>query len=89
MFAFLPFQLSASRFVVATYVMSYDITAPPPPMSFQLQIKGVAGRLARTRYYDPIQDRDVAHSVEGRSDTSVTLTLEQAEYPRLILVDEG
>jgi hypothetical protein len=89
MFAFLPFQVSASRFVVATYVMSYDITAPPPPMNFQLEITGVAGRRARARYYDPIQDRDVAHSVEGRSDTSLVLALEQMEYPRLILLDEG
>jgi hypothetical protein len=88
MFSFLPFQVHSRRFAIATYVMSYDITAPPPPMSFQLQITGVAGRRARTRYYDPIQDRDVAHSVEARSDNSLTLTLEQIEYPRLIVLSE-
>jgi hypothetical protein len=90
MFAFLPFQVHAHRFVVATYVMSYDITRPPPPMRFRLEIKGVDGPRATCRYYDPILDRELSrHAEEGHAVSSFTATLEQVEYPRLLVIDDG
>lgn len=88
MLAVLPFQVNPQRFVVATYVMSYDITRPPPAMSFRLEVKGVQGRRANVRYYDPIQDRELAYREEARADNSVTVTIEQVEYPRLIVIDD-
>jgi hypothetical protein len=88
MFAFLPFQVTATRFVVATYVMSYDITQPPPPMRFRLDIEGIRGSRAHVRYYDPIADADVTHSVDAREEGLLALTVEQVEHPRLIVIEE-
>jgi hypothetical protein len=90
LFTFLPFQVHARRFVVATYVMSYDITSPPPPIPFRLEVAGVDGPQASIRYYDPILDRDMdASPDDGYTTDSVTLTLEQVEYPRLLIISEA
>lgn len=89
MFTFLPFQVRPRRFVVATYVMSYDATSLSPPMRFRLEIKGVDGRKATCRYYDPIQDRHLQCTESARGKASITLTVEQVDYPRLIVIDEG
>jgi hypothetical protein len=90
LFTFLPFQVHARRFVIATYVMSYDLTSPPPPALFRLEIAGVDGPQASLRYYDPILDRDMDSSPDDTyTPESVTLTLEQVEYPRLLIISEA
>jgi hypothetical protein len=89
MLALLPFQVNPHRFVVAGYVMSYDITRPPPAMTFRLRIEGVEGSTVKVRCYDPIRDSLVPHKEDARDGQSITLTLEQVEYPRLITLDEA
>jgi hypothetical protein len=89
MFVFLPFQVRANKFVVATYVMSYDITRPPRPMEFRLDIQGLQGLKARVQYYDPIRDAALRHSVEARGQRSISLRLEQVEHPRLVVIEGG
>jgi hypothetical protein len=70
--------------------MSYDITSPPPPALFRLEIAGVDGPQASLRYYDPILDRDMDSSPDDTyTPESVTLTLEQVEYPRLLIISEA
>jgi hypothetical protein len=88
MFVFLPFQLSRNKFLAATYIMSYDITRPPPPMDFSLDIRGIDGAKAQARYYDPIKDAELPTSIDARRADGISLTVEQVEYPRLILIEE-
>ena len=89
MLTLLPFQVTPHRFVVAAYVMSYDITRPPPPMKFRLRIEGVEGSAAKVGFYDPIRDSALPLQEDARDSRSITVTLEQVEYPRLITLDEA
>ena len=68
--------------------MSYDITAPPPPMNFSITVKNIDGLTAKTTYYDPIQDRTVSTGEDGRGPDRLGLTVEAVEYPRLLMIEE-
>lgn len=88
MFTFLPYQVSARKFVCAIYVMAYDITKPPPAMDFRLRIRNVNGVGARVSLYDPILNKAVALKVIDRSSSQITVRLQALEYPRLLVINE-
>ncbi|MGB9677739.1 MAG: PA14 domain-containing protein, partial [Candidatus Ratteibacteria bacterium] len=88
MFTFLPFQINKNKFVCAAYVMSYDITNPPPPMNFRLTIKNIYGENAKITYYDPIENKEIPFKLVDKGKNNVKLEIETVEYPRLIIIEE-
>ncbi|MCM8767834.1 MAG: PA14 domain-containing protein [Candidatus Omnitrophica bacterium] len=88
MFVFLPFQVNRNKFIFGVYVMSYDITNPPPPMKFRLNIKNINGKDANIKYYDPIIDKEEKIEIIEKEKNSVEVEIEAVEYPRLIIIEE-
>ena len=89
MFTFLPFQVTNTKFVIATYVLGWNVYSSPPPMNFEVDVKNVDGTNATVSYYDPITDTTEPVTVVSRSATDVVLDIEALDYPRTITIDEG
>jgi hypothetical protein len=87
--AFLPFQLTATRFVVGAYVMTQDFPNALAPQAYRLTITGLDGRHASVKYYSPDTDTMQPVTITGRSAQSLTLRLGLTDIPGLIEVDES
>jgi hypothetical protein len=87
-FAFLPFQANARRFVIAYYVMTRDVRKPFAPERFTVTVSGLKGKGARFAAYDPINGAAVPVKASVRGG-KVELTLRAADYPYLLIVNEG
>jgi hypothetical protein len=88
MFQFLPFQVTDHKFVIPAYVMSWNLMAPPPPMSFEVNVSNVDGNKATASYYDPITDTSKPIQVVSKSSNTLVLNIEAVDYPRLITIDD-
>lgn len=86
-FAFLPFQANAKRFVIPYYVMTRDIAKALKPEKFTVEIKGIKGDSSVTAY-DPIQDKDISVEVKRRTLDSLTLEMTATDYPYLLTIQE-
>ncbi|MBN2449228.1 MAG: hypothetical protein JXR77_02500 [Lentisphaeria bacterium] len=83
--AVLPFQVSPDRFVVAVYVMTYDITSPMPEMPWRLVLGNVPEGVVLHRLYDPLQDREVpVRGLPGAAPGRLGIELPVADTPRLL-----
>ncbi len=99
-FAFLPYQVNAHRFVIPYYVMTRDVLHVynphatgdrryrMPPEQFTLQIAGLHAQGAAISAYDPINNRAVPVRVLAASPHGVTLQVTAADYPYLLTVQE-
>lgn len=83
-FAFLPWQTKMDQFVVAVYVMTYDVTKPMPETHYRLTIKGLPPGVKTVKAYDPLRDQAVDVAIVRRGDGSVTIELPVVDYPRLL-----
>jgi hypothetical protein len=88
-FAFLPFQVNARRFIIPYYVMTRDITKDLPPEQFTVQIKGLTGNGASVTAYDPINNKEVPVVVKGKAQDSLSVNLTATDYPYLLTVQEA
>ena len=86
-FAFLPFQVNAKRFVIPYYVMTRDIAKTLKPEKFTVKVKGIEGDSLVTAY-DPIEDTDIPVTVKTRKTNSLTLEMTATDYPYLLTVQE-
>ena len=85
-FAFLPFQVSDGKLVIAVYVMTYDITRPMHEQQYQLAIHGLpAGAMPRS-LYDPITGKRVPLQATRQAE-AVEVTVPAVDYPRLMVVE--
>ena len=87
-FAFLPYQVNATRFVVPYYVMTRDVTKGLSPEEFTVRISGLHAHGTIATAYDPISDRPVPVVIRATSATSLTLTLSTTDYPYLLIIQE-
>jgi hypothetical protein len=74
--------------VIPYYVMTRDVTKDLAPEDFTIEIRGVDGRRATVASYDPVADRDVPLDVKSATASELTLKLEAADYPYLLLIQE-
>jgi hypothetical protein len=87
-FAFLPFQVNARKFVIPYYVATRDILHDLPPENFTVTIKGLMGQNAKITAYDPIRDeRKDVHVVSVAGD-EMKLELTATDSPILLEVEE-
>ena len=89
MFAFLPFQVSPRRYVVAVYVSTYDATRPMPEERYRLLIRGFADLPGVASLYDPISDHSTRLDLEAGEGGSAQVVVSVADYPRLLILDQG
>jgi len=86
-FAFLPFQVSARKFVIPFYVMTRDLKRDLPAEKFTVTVKGLGAR-ATFSAYDPIRDaREPVQDISVGGDT-VKLDVSARDYPILLEVKE-
>ncbi len=88
-FAFLPFQVNARRFVIPYYVMTRDVMKDLTPEQFTVQIKGVKGIGASVSAYDPLKNKTVPVIVNQKGSDNLSLTLTATDYPYLLTVQEA
>ncbi len=96
--AFLPFQVSPQRFVVAVYVMTRDLRrayrpelagSDPrrydlPPEEFELAIGGLEAARVEVAANDPLTGEDVPVRVVSRSGSRLVVELAVTDSPRLV-----
>jgi hypothetical protein len=87
-FAFLPYQASPKRHVVAVYVSSYDVTRPMPEERYHLAIRGFSAAPRAARLYDPIADRSTPVEIAGQAENAVELNVRVVDYPRLLILEQ-
>ncbi len=102
-FAFLPYQLSANKFLVPYYVVVPDaskIWSPAkdpfdktryvmPDQEFDVQIGNCAGTGAKVSAYDPLTNTAVPVKVVSATGNSLTVRLQTSDYPRVLTVEEA
>ncbi len=87
-FAFLPFQVNAKKFVIPCYVVTCDIRKELPQEAYMLVVKGLRGDGAKVSLYDPLLDRQVVCSVSTLDADRVQIEVRATDYPRLLIVEE-
>jgi hypothetical protein len=85
-FAFLPFQVTSRKLVIAVYVMTYDVTRPMQEQQYQLAIRGLPAGTSPQTLYDPITGDGLALQATREGDT-VEVTVPVLDYPRLMVVE--
>ena len=86
-FAFLPFQVNAQKFVIPFYVMTRDIKRDLPEEQFTVTVKGLDAK-AKFSAYDPIRDERKAVKMISSEGDTVKLELAARDYPVLLEVDD-
>lgn len=86
--AVLPFQLTPNKFVIATYVMTYDVISPIEEEEYRLTIKGVEGVESKLTFYDPHEHTRIVPTVLRRETDFVEVRLAVTDQPRLLIVEE-
>lgn len=88
--AILPIQVNANRFVIPYYVMTRDVTQPLVPEQFTIQLTGIKAANAKVSAYDPINNQSIpVAATASSSGNAVTLTVTAADYPYLLIIDDG
>jgi hypothetical protein len=82
--AVLPFQVDDGKFLVAVYVMTFDVTQPMPEERYRLTLSGLPDGVTALRSYDPLEDRVVPVRAVSRGEGSVTVEVAVTDCPRLL-----
>ena len=88
LFAFLPFQVNAKRFVIPYYVATVNELDSLIPEYFTLTISGLNAVGALFSAYDPINDAVMPVSVNTTTTNGAQLTLLATDYPYFLIVQE-
>jgi hypothetical protein len=103
MVGFFPFQVTAHKWVIPTYVMTlnlatlYNPSAPStdvtrqdmPGETFSLTINGVNGSTASAAAVDPLSGNSVPVTITGRTSNSVTVEVPLTDSPRMLTLQDS
>ena len=103
MVGFFPFQVTAHKWVIPTYVMTLDMatlynkSAPStdvtrqdmPPETFSLTINGVNGSTTTAAAVDPLSGKSVPVTITGRTSSSVTVQVPLTDSPRMLTLQDS
>jgi hypothetical protein len=87
-FAILPFQVNARRFVIPYYVMTRDVIKQLGEERYVVRLGGIRGRGASVRAYDPVKNASIPVSIVRGAVDSLTVSLTATDYPYLLIVQE-
>jgi hypothetical protein len=82
--ALLPFAVSERKLIVGMYVMTEDFPADLSPQAYQVTLKGVPGRGATLRYYDPLSDTAQPVRMLPGAQQELRVALALTDTPRLL-----
>lgn len=85
-FAFLPFQLTARRFVIPVYLMTYDVTQEHPGATYRLSITGLPAESTAVTLYDPLTDQTTQVKTVRRGGV-LEADVDVVDYPRLLKIE--
>jgi len=102
-FAFLPFQVTAGKYLIPYYVVTvdmshvWDATKAPldparydmPPQDFDVTIGNVIGPGATVSAYDPLSNTAIPVKIVAAGANTLTVRLSATDYPRLLQVTEA
>jgi hypothetical protein len=97
--AFLPFQVTAHRFVIPLYVMTrnvatiYNSNTDPsrfdmPEEQYELDIGGVNGKSAEVSATDPLNGNTIPVQVVARTEQGLKVNVGVTDSPRLLTIQE-
>ncbi len=86
-FAFLPFQVTDRKLVIATYVMTYDVTRPMREERYRVTVGNLPSELDKVCLYDPITDRPIEASLIRQDNGLVEVELPTVDTPRLLTIE--
>jgi hypothetical protein len=103
MVGFFPFQVTAHKWVIPTYVMTlnlatlYNPSAPAtdvtrqdmPGETFSLTINGVNGSTATATAVDPLSGNSVPVTITARTSSSVTVQIPLTDSPRMLTLQDS
>ncbi len=99
-FAFFPFQVTKTKFVIPVYAMTRDVMNDYDPSStepsrfdlpsepYELAIAGVDGNVAAVTASDPLTGLSVPVHVVGRFSDEVVIKVPVTDSPRLLQIEE-
>ena len=102
-FAFMPYQLSANKFVIPYYVMTIDMSKvwdekkepldparyDMPVQDYEVTIGNVAGRGATATAYDPLSNTVLPVKIVAATPDTLTVRLQTTDYPRILTITEA
>jgi hypothetical protein len=77
--------VNRDKYVIAVYVMTYDVTKPFSEERYRLSIKGFGKPIKSVRFYDPLLGKDIPLKVMKRG-KELAVEISAVDYPRLIVV---
>jgi hypothetical protein len=86
-FAFLPYQVNSTRFVIRYFVMTRDIRKPLAGEAFDVAVRGFHGRIT-CRVVDILSGKTVPVQSRVQKDGTVVLHLLATDSPRFLIVQE-
>lgn len=90
MLAILPFQASATRFVIAVYFVTRDVRVAAPAEPVTMEIAGLRAVQATTAIYDPMRDSWMeAADMASLCGNIWRVRLQVSDAPRLLVMDEA
>jgi hypothetical protein len=87
-FAFLPFQVNAHRFVIPYYVMTRDVAQDLPAETFTLLLSGLTGA-AKVAATDPATGQSVPVTVRSQTGGQLQVDVSATDAVRLLTIDDG
>jgi len=89
LFAVLPFQVTAKKFVIALYEMTPNYNIEDlKDVSYRITLRPLAGKACKVSYYDPLADGALRVKVVECGDDALTLELPVIDTPRLLTIEE-
>ncbi len=82
----LPFQVSANKYIVALYTMTFDITAPAEEASYRFAVTGCGQQPNDVQLYDPLTDTSIPIPVTSVNSDGATVELSISNTPRLLII---
>ncbi|WP_020618751.1 PA14 domain-containing protein [Paenibacillus daejeonensis] len=100
--AVLPYQLQNDFYAIAYYIVTRDLTQTweserdvldplrydMPEKYYEVTISNIAGEGAELTIYDPLEDSSSKIEILESTETTLTVRLPAADYPRFLLVKE-
>jgi hypothetical protein len=87
-FAFLPFQSNAKKFVIPFYMMTPDMGKKQADQNFSLDILGINSIGASAKVFDPFTNVSTTTTFTG-SNNNIALTVPTADYAKFLIIEEN
>jgi hypothetical protein len=89
MFTFLPFQVNKNKFVCGFYLMSYDITHPPPAMAYRVMVTHPDTVITKASIFEPLSGRSQEIKPLENHPGKFIIRLHADEIPRLLIFESA